>query len=97
MPPVGFEPKISAGERPCRSPAEILGLCGCVARASVRACGAVRAFLCVYACVWCVCARACAYMRVYVCDLATSKMKYLRRELGFCATEKRNYMTLPAK
>ena len=25
MPPVGFEPKISAGERPCRSPAEILG------------------------------------------------------------------------
>ena len=24
MPPVGFEPKISAGERPCRSPAEIL-------------------------------------------------------------------------
>jgi len=25
MPPVGFEPKILAGERPCRSPAEILG------------------------------------------------------------------------
>ena len=25
IPPVGFEPKISAGERPCRSPAEILG------------------------------------------------------------------------
>ena len=25
MPPVGFEPKISAGERPCRSLAEILG------------------------------------------------------------------------
>ena len=25
MPPVGFEPKISAGERPCRSPAEIVG------------------------------------------------------------------------
>ena len=25
MPPVGFEPTISAGERPCRSPAEILG------------------------------------------------------------------------
>ena len=25
MPPVGFEPKISAGKRPCRSPAEILG------------------------------------------------------------------------
>ena len=24
MPPLGFEPKISAGERPCRSPAEIL-------------------------------------------------------------------------
>jgi hypothetical protein len=24
-PPVVFEPKISAGERPCRSPAEILG------------------------------------------------------------------------
>ena len=23
MPPVGFEPTISAGERPCRSPAEI--------------------------------------------------------------------------
>jgi len=22
---VGFEPKISAGERPCRSPAEIVG------------------------------------------------------------------------
>ena len=26
MPPVGFEPKISAGKRPCRSPAEIVGL-----------------------------------------------------------------------
>ena len=25
MPTVGFEPKISAGEQPCRSPAEILG------------------------------------------------------------------------
>ena len=25
MPPVGFKPKISAGERPCRLPAEILG------------------------------------------------------------------------
>ena len=25
VPPVGFEPKISAGERPCRSPAEIVG------------------------------------------------------------------------
>ena len=25
MPPVAFEPKISAGERPCRAPAEILG------------------------------------------------------------------------
>ena len=25
MPPVGFEPTISAGERPCRSPAEVLG------------------------------------------------------------------------
>jgi len=25
MPPVGFETKISAGEQPCRSPAEILG------------------------------------------------------------------------
>ena len=25
MPPVGFEPKISAGEWPCRSPAEIVG------------------------------------------------------------------------
>ena len=25
MPPVGFEPKISAGKRPCRSPAEIVG------------------------------------------------------------------------
>ena len=25
MPPVAFEPKISAGERPCRSPAEIVG------------------------------------------------------------------------
>ena len=25
MLPVGFEPTISAGERPCRSPAEILG------------------------------------------------------------------------
>ena len=25
MPPVGFEPKISAGERPCHSSAEILG------------------------------------------------------------------------
>ena len=25
MPPVGFEPKISAGERPCRSPAAIVG------------------------------------------------------------------------
>ena len=25
MPPVGFEPKISSGERPCRSPDEILG------------------------------------------------------------------------
>ena len=25
MPPVGFEPKISTGERPCRSPAEIFG------------------------------------------------------------------------
>ena len=25
MPSVGFKPKISAGERPCRPPAEILG------------------------------------------------------------------------
>ena len=25
MPPVGFEPTISAGERPCCSPAEIVG------------------------------------------------------------------------
>ena len=25
VPPVEFEPKISAGERPCRSPAEIVG------------------------------------------------------------------------